>query len=165
MKKVLKDFFDIENKKYESMVELDLNGLRIYHEIKSEILKTKKKIFNLKDPNKLLEIIALDYENLETKMQEIKQEVNASRREQFARVNTIKECYNLIIEFEKNQEIIKKQKEKEKALEEKRIDKIVERLEAGEDPEKDIRPIGQRPEKIRDVKLAKEKFNKSKNIT
>ena len=165
MKKVLKDFFDVENKRYQSMLEMDSKGLRLCQGLRSEILKTKKKISNVKEPNKILEILAVDFENFELKMLEINEEVNASRREQLSRVNTIKDCFNLIIDFEKNQEVLKKKKEKEKASEEQRVNKIVEKLASGEDPEKDIRTIGQRPEKIRDVKLAKAKFDKSKNIT
>ena len=165
MKEALKDFFDLENKKYESIVQLDLNGTRLLRGIKSEILKTKKKISNLKDPSKLLETLAVDYENLDNKIQEIKEEVNSTRREQLSRVNAIKDCYNLIIDYEKKQEAAKKKEEEERALEEQRVDKIVERLEAGEDPERDVRAPGTRPEKIKDVKLAKAKFDKSKNIT
>lgn len=165
MKEVLKEFFELENKKYESIFQLDLNGTRILRGIKSEILKTKKKISNLKDPSKLLEMLAVDYENLDNKIQEIKEEVNSTRREQLSRVNAIKDCYNLLIDYEKKQEAAKKKEEEERALEEQRVDKIVERLEAGEDPEKDVRPRGTRPEKIKDIKLAKAKFDKSKNIT
>ena len=44
MKEALKDFFDLENKKYESIVQLDLNGTRLLRGIKSEILKTKKNV-------------------------------------------------------------------------------------------------------------------------
>ena len=96
---------------------------------------------------------------------EAREEVNNGRRELQSRVNAIKDCYNLLVQKEQEAEKIAADNENLQKQSEENIKKIMEKIESGEDPEKDIRSIGERPEKIRDIKIAKSKLEKSKNIT
>lgn len=165
MKEKLEDFFNAENAKLSSIIEADQNGVRLLSSIVSEVERIKKEVIKIKDPGESLKFLLNELANMTNRFSSISAEINASRRETLSRVTTIKVCYNMIVEEEKRLEKEREEMEKAKASEEKRLEELAKEIASGRDPEKEVRKPKTRPERIKDVRNAKAKLDKSKNIT
>ena len=137
-KEILENDLRAAIKKSEDMTMADLRGKRISRRYTEVMQEKLNEISQIKDSQVLLSTTVSLLRDSGSILDDIIMEANVSRREQQGRVSALKECYSKILELEKEQEI------QEKAQK--------ENLEEEQTKVQQVRKIGQRPEKLRDVR-------------
>ena len=163
MKDLVEEFFNQENSKYQMLIKLDTSGFRLVDAISKEIKQSYQKITEIKDHKLMFQGLVTFIEGIDSRILDINKEINSSRDLQMARVESIRDCYTYLVQKE---EQLKKQEELRREIEEsnkEQVKEIKKKIESGIDPEKERRKPGKRPEKIRNIRKAKEEVSKSKN--
>ena len=140
-----------EIKKGEEMIVADLLGKRVSKRF-TEIMQTKmNEIAQITDSQVLLTSTISLLRDSAGVLDSVIAEANVTRREQQAKAEAMKECYDKFVQLEQQ---IKEEKE---AAEIETADKEAQESQAQEEEtqqtqSQQIRRIGERPEKLRDVR-------------
>lgn len=144
----------VEIKKGEEMIMADLLGKRVSKRFNEIMQEKMNEIAQITDSQVLLASTISLLRDSASVLDSVISEANVTRREQQAKAEAVKECYDKFVQLEKQikeEEEASKKEAAEKEAKEAQKENLQEE-EAQQTQSQQIRKIGERPEKLRDVR-------------